>query len=505
MPDRSGNKWFVLGIVACGIFMANLDSSVVNLAITNMMQTFNSTVDDIQWVLSAYTLVMGVVVPVSGYLSDRFGIKTIFISALSMFTLGSLLCGVAWNTMTIIIFRIIQGLGGGLILPIGMIIMLINFDVKERAAAAGIVGLASMAAPALGPTIGGYIIQNLDWRLVFFINIPIGIICITLAVIVFKESEKKEHLYFDALGFITCSIGLSCILYILGLDNVDFTNDLKELLILIIGCCNMLVFIINELTIEKPMLDLRLLKNHVFALGNVIMNVSLLALYGGIFLMPIFLQKLKGLTAMQSGLILFPEGIATAVSMVISSKLSDKIPGRYFAAISLILIGFNSYSMSKLTLDTANSTITILLMIRGIGVGMLLAPVQLVTLNSVPKEMNSNASAILNTIKQIGVSLGITIVTRILQNRSAIDYANIAQQINSFTPNSVGLVKTLNGLLVQSGISQSQSQDIAVAKIYEIVVKQASIQGLTDTMFVIFVICFVMIIPSFLLKEKRFN
>lgn len=499
---KNKNRWFVLAIISCGTFMANLDSSVVNLAISNMMQTFNSTVDDIQWVLSVYTLVMGVVVPASGYLTDRFGIKKIFIIAISLFTLGSFLCGMAWNTMTIILFRIIQGLGGGLIIPVSMTIIMINFDIKERGTAAGMLGLATMVAPALGPTVGGYIIQNLNWRLVFFINIPIGIIGTILAILVFKESKAEYEVHFDTLGFFSSSIGLSCILYVLGNDSANF-RDLKSLLFIIVGCYSLLIFVANELTTEKPMLDLRLLKNHVFCMGNIIMNVSLLALYGGIFLMPIFLQKIKGLTAMQSGMILFPEGISTAVAMIISSKLSNKIQGRFFAVIALILIGINSYSMSKLTLDTANSTITILLMMRGIGVGFLLAPVQLVILNSVPKEMSSNASAILNTIKQVGVSLGITIVTRIMQNRNAIDYANISQQINSLNSGSNDLLRSVCGIIVGSGVPQGEAAGTALSKIYQLVVRQSSIQGLNDTMFVISIICFVMIIPSFLLKERR--
>jgi EmrB/QacA subfamily drug resistance transporter len=322
--QQVSNKWFALLVVIFGLFMVNLDMSIVNLAIAKMMQTFHATFDQIQWVLSGYTLTMGIIMPVTGYLADRFGTKKVFIISMALFTSGSLLCGISWNTASIVAFRIIQGLGGGLIIPISMTILMNTFEEKERGTAIAVLGIANMVAPALGPTLGGYIIENFDWRLIFLINIPIGVVGTVLSFILLGESEPKSAKRFDLVGLLTSSAGLGCVLYVLGKENVNW-GDLSNVILMITGCFSLLMFIVNELMISEPMLDLRLLKNYTFCMSTIIMNIAILALYGGIFLVPIFLQQLKGLTPMQTGMILFPEAIATAMAMVIASKLSANL------------------------------------------------------------------------------------------------------------------------------------------------------------------------------------
>lgn len=495
-------KWLTMLIVVLGLFMANLNTSVVNLSTSKMMQTFGVSIDQIQWVVSAYTLTLGVTIPSTGYLSDRFGFKKVFIFALILFTCGSLMCGISWNLVSIIIARVIQGLGGAFIISLGMTILMTTFDKSEMGMVMSIIGICVMAAPALGPTLGGYIIENLDWRFVFFINIPIGIVSTTLAAIILRESQNKSSKHFDIIGLITSAAGMACILYVFGKSNVDW-SDIKNIMIMIVGCYSMLMFVVNELLISQPMLNLRLLKNYTFCMSNIIMNVALLALYGGIFLMPVFLQQIKGLGSMQAGLILFPEAIATAISMTLYGKLGSRVDTRIFAIFALVLIGFNSYSMSKITLETSSSTITLLLMIRGFGVGFLMAPVQTIAFSGLPKSVMSNASALLNTVKQIGTSVGITMITSIMQNRNTIDYSNMAQQVNYFNPNSMNLLKMMQGLLVQGGMTQSDAQAGALNQIFGMVAKQAQIQALNDTMLIISIITVIIIIPTLLLKEDK--
>jgi len=496
MSRKNVPKWMILIVIICGCFMANLDTSVVNLAISNMMSTFGSSVDQIQWVLSGYTLAMGMVVAASGYLCDKLGIRKVFAAALTLFTFGSFLCGISWSTTMMIAFRVLQGLGGGLIIPTTMIILMDNFNEEERPSALGIFGVFTLAAPAMGPTVGGYIIQYLSWRYVFFINIPIGILGVILAIIILNDEPKGNRSSFDLIGFLTSGIGLSLILYVCGNDNINW-SDLSTIILITMGCFSLLMFVVNELMIPSPMLDLKLLKNYVFCMSNILMCISLFALFGGVFLVPMFLQKIRGLTALQTGLILFPEGFAQAISMVLSTKLTKKFSGRTLAIFSLLLIGINGYGLSKLTLDTPNTTITLLLMIRGLGMGCLMGPVQLLALNAVPKEMSSNASAILNTIKQVGVSIGITLITRIMQAREAVNYASIAEHTNR------GLLKTIGGLWVKGGLPSSQASSGALAAIYGLVVKKSSVDGVNDTMLIISIISFIAIIPASLLQERK--
>jgi MFS family permease len=238
-------------------------------------------------------------------------------------------------------------------------------------------------------------------------------------------------------------------------------------------------------------------------MSNIIMNVAMLALYGGVFLMPIFLQQIKGLDSMNTGLILFPEAIATAISMILYGKIGNKFDVRLFAVFALILIGINSYSMSKITLDTPNMTITILLMIRGFGVGFLMAPVQTIGFSGLPKAAMSNASALTNTVKQVGTSIGVTIITSVMQHRNVIDYSNLASQVTSFNKNSMKLYEMLQGMLIKNGISLGNAQGIALSKMFGEVALQAQLQALNDTMFVISIITVIVIVPTLLLKQGK--
>ncbi len=499
---ESSAKWLIMSVVIMAIFMVNLDTSIINISVTKMMQTFNASIDQIQWVVSAYTLTLGVVIPSTSYFGDKFGTKNVFITALSLFTLGSLLCGISWNETIMIIARVIQGIGGACIISLGMTILMTTFDKNELGMAIGVMGMCVMAAPALGPSLGGYIIQNFNWRFLFFINLPVGIVATIMAILIFKKSEHKLSKKFDIIGFLTSSIGMSCVLYVLGKSDLDW-NDIKNIVLMIVGCYSLVIFVVNELLIEEPMLDLKLLKNYTFCMSNIIMNIAMLALYGGVFLMPIFLQQIRGLDSMNTGLILFPEAIATAISMVLYGKIGNKFDVRLFAVFALILIGINSYSMSKITLDTPNMTIMILLMIRGFGVGFLMAPVQTVGFSGLPKTAMSNASALTNTVKQVGTSIGVTIITSVMQHRNVIDYSNLASQVTSFNKNSMKLYEMLQGVFIKSGMSVGNAQGIALNKMFGEVALKAQLQALNDTMLVISIITAIVIIPTLLLKQGK--
>ncbi|MBN7772329.1 DHA2 family efflux MFS transporter permease subunit [Clostridium aminobutyricum] len=495
-------KWLTMGVVTLVIFMANLNTSVVNLATSEMMKTFGASLSQIQWVISAFTLTLGVTIPSTGYLSERFGMKKVFIIAVILFTSGSFMAGISWNLMAVIVSRVVQGLGGAFIISLGMTILMTTFEKSEIGMVVGIIGVCAMAAPALGPTLGGYLIENLNWRFVFFINIPIGIVSTIMAIIILKESGHKSAKKFDIIGFLTSATGMICILYVLGKGNVDW-HDMKNVVIMIVGCYSLIMFIVNELMISEPMLNLRLLKDYTFCMSNIIINVAQLVLFGGVFLMPVFLQQIKGLSAMQTGLILFPEAIATAAAMMLFGKLGNKLDTRIFAISALVLIALNSYSMSHITLETSNTVITLLLMVRGFGVGFLIAPVQTIGLSGISKEAMSNASALINTVKQVGASVGITIITGIMQHQNTINYSSLAQQVNYFNPNSMGLFHLLQGVFIQSGMSQSNAQSGALTQMFGMIARQAQLYALNDTMLVISIISAIIILPTLFLKEGK--
>ena len=456
--QSSAYKWMALAVVVIGTFMSILDSSIVNIAIPKMMSVFGVPLDKINWVITCYMLTLGAIIPLTGYLGDTFGTKKVYMLALALFTLGSFLCGFAWNLSSMIVARIIQGVGGGLIMPVGMSIIYEVFPLEERGVALGFWGIAAMAAPSIGPTLGGYIIQYLDWRLIFYINVPIGIMGVILAGIILKGSPLNLGKKLDYIGAITSVVGMVSLLYVLGEGSSIDWGDIKYPILIIVGIFSLVIFTINELTIDEPLLDLRVLKIFPFSLSIIISSVLNMALYGGVLLLPLYLQNIRGYTAMQTGMLMFPGAIATGIMMPISGKLFDKIGARPLVVSGVSLLVYISYELSKITMNTSPDTIRMLLIVRGIALGLAMMPSSTEGMNNVPRHLIGRASALSNTIRQVAGSLSVTILVTILNNRQTLNYYRLAEQINSFNQSSINCIKSLQGYLMQSGVSQGSAQ-----------------------------------------------
>lgn len=501
--DDGFQKWVSLMVLVVGTFMAILDSSIVNIAIPKMMAVFGVSTDEIQWVLTSYMLAMGVVIPLTGYLTDRFGGKKVYVWSLAMFTLGSALCGFAWSNTTMIIFRIIQALGGGMIMPVSMAIIYQIIPQEERGTALGIWGIAAMAAPAIGPTLSGYIVEHMDWRLIFTINIPVGIIGVVLAILLVKELPTKPVKSFDWIGFFTSSIGLSFVLYVLGEGNSIDWGEFKNVFLMMAGIFSLILFVVNELLCEDPLLDLRVLKNSHFSLSLIMSSTTTMALYGGIFLLPLFLQNLQGYTAMQTGVLMFPSALATGITMPFGGKLFDKFGAKPVVIPGLILLAWTTYELSQITADTSASTIIFYMVIRGIGMGLAMMTITTAGMNTVPPQLVGRASALNNVVRQVAGSVSITIITTIMQNSQTLSYARLSEQINSFNPGSTQLISSLQGIYAQTGISSAESQAGAMSVIGGLIQKQAFVQSVQDTIFFTFLVALVTVLMGFLMRGKK--
>jgi len=496
-------KWLALLVVVVGTFMAILDTSIVNIAIPKMMAVFGVSADDIKWVLTAYMLTMGAVIPLTGYLGDKFGTKKVYIWALVSFTIGSALCGFAWSNSSMIVARIIQALGGGMIMPVSMSIIYQVIPREERGMALGIWGIAAMAAPAIGPTLSGYIVEHLDWRLIFTINIPVGIVGVFLTAILLEEFPKQPTKGFDLFGFITIATGLGCILYVLGEgSSIDWSNFIN-IFLLMAGAFSLILFVVNELSREDPLLDLRILKIWPFSLSIIISSAISVALFGGVFLLPLFLQNLQGLDAMQTGMILFPSAIATGITMPIGGKLFDKFGAKPVVIPGLILLTLSTYELSEITMYTSTTTIVLITIVRGLGMGLAMMPSTTAGMNAIPAQLVGRASALSNVIRQVAGSLGITLLATYMQNSQVEIFARISEQINWFNPNSLYLVRTLQGWFTQVGLSPTESQGISTVTLYGIVQKQATMLAIDDTFYVTFLIAAGTIFLALLLKGKQ--
>lgn len=496
-------KWLALLVVVIGTFMAILDTSIVNIAIPKMMTVFGVSTDQIKWVLTAYMLTMGSVIPLTGYLGDRFGTKKIYIWALVAFTVGSAMCGFAWNNSTMIVARVVQALGGGMIMPVSMAIIYQVIPQEERGMALGLWGIAAMAAPAIGPTLSGYIVEHLNWRLIFTINIPVGIVGVILALLLLEEFPKKPVKGFDFFGFVSATVGLVCVLYVLGEGTSINWNDFTNIFLLILGVFGLILFVINELTRDDPLLDLRLMKIWPFTLSILISSATSIALYGGIFLLPLFLQNLRGYTAMETGMLLFPGAVATGITMPIGGRIFDKFGAKPVVIPGLIILTMTTYALSKITMDTSARTIMHLVLLRGVGMGFAMMPSTTAGMNAVPPQLVGRASALSNVIRQVAGSVGITFITTVLENAQVVSYSRLSEQVNWFNPGNLQGIQMLRGLFSACGISATESQGAALGTLYGIVQKLAFLQAINDTLFVTAIVALITLPLAFLIRGKK--
>ncbi len=482
MEDKGNdgsNRWLVLFVVIIGTFMSALDSSIVNIAVPTLMSVFGVNLDKIKWILTAYTLALGVIIPFTAYLMERYDYKQIYMFALGMFSVGSLLCGLAWNNNTMIIFRIVQAIGGGMIMPVGMAVIYSTFPQNERGKALGIWGISAMVAPSIGPTLGGWLLQITSWRLLFYINVPIGIAGVVLAGIIMKKGPKKPKVSFDYLGFISISLSLVCLLYVLGEGgSIDWSN-LETQILMTTGILGMVFFVINELTHDNPLLELRILKELNFSISQGVTVITTLAMMGGMYVLPLFLQNVRGFSAMETGMIMFPSAIVTGIMMPISGALFDKFGAKVLTITGLIIVAIASYEFTFLSMDMSRETIIMLNILRGIGMGLCMMPVSTAGMNCIPPHLTAKASALSNTIRQVTSSLSVTIMTTLIQSRTSFNYAKLANEITPFNQNAVNQIKVLTGVYMSAGYSAAKAQVAAVAEIAGALGKQAYIDAQT--------------------------
>jgi len=498
------NSWLALGVVVIGTFMSILDSSIVNIALPKMMAVFGMPIDDAKWIITAYSLTLGAIIPLTGYLQDIFGSKKIYIFALGMFSAGSLLCGFAWSGGTMIAFRILQAIGGGMIMPVGMSIIYGLFPKEKIGLALGFWGIAAMAAPAIGPTLGGFIIEKMDWRMIFNVNVPIGVIGVVLAGILLKDSDKKPSKSFDIIGFLSIAIGLISVLYVLGEgSSIDWSN-VENPVLMTLGILSLILFVVNELTHTNPLLDLRVLKLFDFSISLVINSVLTLALMGSAYILPIFLQNVRGYTPIEAGLIMLPSALVMGVLMPVSGSLFDKFGAKPLVIPGLIILGITSYELANtINMNSSKEYIILITSIRGIGLGLAMMPISTVGMNAVKKELVARASALNNTVRQVTAALSVTIMSTLMQGRSNYNYAKLAEQINVYNKASNDMLSTLTQSYMHVGMSQSLAKVTAVSRLTQMIHGQATIDGMAYAIIVTVVAVAAALILTLFMRTKR--
>jgi len=494
--------------IMIGTFMAVLDATIVNVGLPKIMASFGVGLDKIEWVITAYMLAMAVMLPTSGWLADRFGYKKLYFWGLFMFTLGSALCGMSTNENMLITSRIIQGLGAGTIQPIGMAIIMREFPQEQRGVALGFWGISAAASISFGPLIGGFLVDNFSWMLIFDVNIPVGLVAMLFTIIIQAEYKSHRRRSFDLIGFISVTIFLPLTLFTLSEGNTASNaagwHAPYILLCAAISLISFVVFLTNELIVKEPLIDLRLLKNHNFGLANLIMIIFSIGMFGSTFLMPIYLQNSLGYTALQSGSVFLPVGIIQGIVAPISGRISDKINPKYPIIAGVLLMSFSFYLNSKLSFMTELNAIMISLYIRGLGMGLMFTALSTISLIEIPREKMAQASGITNSIRQLGGSLGVAILATLLTSRVAYHYQQYGGALQSGTEVYQQTSRNLRQHLVHNaGSSPSDAPRQSQYLILSNVATQSYIQGINDDFLLAGIITLVGGLPILFLHTKK--
>lgn len=484
-------------VLVLGVFMAIMDTSVVNVAIPTMEAALGATTDQIQWVLTGYILVLGMLIPASGWLSDQYGSKRVFLGALLVFTAGSALCGLAWDLGSLIFFRILQGVGGAFMQPVAMAMIYRMYPPDRRGAVMGVLGVALMAAPAFGPLLSGYLVDYVSWRYIFYINVPFGIIAMLLGTVNLPEFAGRPHGRFDLPGFVLSVIGFGALLYGSNEAGTYSWHSWHHVVPFLIGGGIALTILVPvEWRKKEPLINLHLLKYDMFTMSLLMVSILSVAMYAGVFFLPIYLQTLRGYTAVRTGLFMTPAAMVAALIMPFSGRLFDRIGARPLAIVGLGIITAATYGFTLLDLNTPASTIQWLYIARSAGIGLSMMPITTAGMNVVPRMETNQASAISSTFRQVAGSFGVALLTTYMTTRAYIHAVHYSWQITSFSiPGQ--FLRQLQAMLQQAGIAAAVAPQMAANLLNDYLQEKALVAGMNDAFTVAGILAAVALVLSF--------
>ena len=505
----SFRAWSSLTVVIMGTFLAGISATTISVALPTLMNVFGANLSGVQWITTAYAMTMAIVIPLAPYMSRVFCSERVYLMAMVVFISFSVLCAFSWSLDAMLFFRIMQAVGGGLMQPIGMGMVLVLFPPEKRGVAFGVFGIAAMAAPAFGPTLGGYIVQFLGWRYIFFLNLPFGIIAVFLALKYFNFIPRIPFPKFDLPGFISAAVASGLILYLLGKNQEIDWNSPHYIYMLIIGIGALLFFIANELYSESPLLDLRILKNWNFSLSLVLTVVQMLMMMSVGYIMPIFLQNFKGLSAMQSGEILLPSSLVMALIMPIAGRITD-IAGergtKWIITIGITICGLSTFYIASLI--NVNASITALIVvssIRNIGLGLSMMPARTIGLTDIAPLDSQKATAMSSFIMQFSSSISVAFITLMISTKLNASFAYATSQLTSFNTPFNEALKQLTGFFLNQGLSAADAASQAGTTILQTIRMEQYTLAIEYTIFITAIIGMLSLIIVPLFKPKKIN
>jgi EmrB/QacA subfamily drug resistance transporter len=474
----------LLGILMLGLFIVILNQTLLSVAMPRMMTDFNVTATTIQWLSTGFMLVNGALIPLSAFLIERFGTRILFILAMFLFTIGAFICGIAPNFSVILIGRLIQAAGGGILQPLVMTIIMFIFPPHMRGRGMGIFGLAMMFAPAIGPTLSGWIIENYTWRVLFYGMVPLGIIVVVIALFTLRNVIEPKFVKLDMFGAFLSLLGVASLLYGVSEAGSKTWSDPLVISTVIIGLVAITAFVIQQLKSEKPLLDFRVFKYDMFSLSNVISAIITVAMFTGLFLLPIYLQNLRGFTPLESGILMLPGALVMAAMSPISGILFDKVGPRPLAIVGLIVTILTTFEFTKLTPETGYSTLLGIYMIRSFGMSLLMMPIMTAGMNQLPQHLNSHGTAMTNTIRQVTGAIGTSLVTSIYTNRTSFHASTLGNEMSTTDPTFAQTFQSLvQSIMASMHQGAEQAQQTAMSLINGQILLQSNVLGINDAFY----------------------
>ncbi|MED3878943.1 DHA2 family efflux MFS transporter permease subunit [Priestia megaterium] len=505
-PEESSVKKHIplLVVLMLGLFLAILNQTLLNVAIPHLITEFGVTANTAQWLLTGYMLVNGALIPLSAYLIERFGVRRLFLFAMACFTIGALICGIAPTFSLMLIGRLVQAVGGGVLAPLVMTIIVFIFPPHMRGKGMGIFGLAMMFAPAIGPTLSGWVIQNYDWHILFTGMVPLGALVLIIAAFKLKDIKPPQNVKVDLISVFTSLVGMALLLYGFSEAGNDGWTDSVVLSTMIGGIVLLIIFVVQQLRLKSPLLDVRVFKYNIFSLSNIISIAITISMYAGMFLLPIYLQNIRGYSAFDSGLLILPGALVMLVMSPISGTLFDKLGPRPLGIVGMLITVVTTFEFTKLTLETPFSHIVIIYMIRAFGMSLLMMPIMTAGLNQLPAKLSSHGTSMSNTLRQVSGSIGISLMTTIFTNRTTYHVNEMSSSMNTSDPFFMNNFQVFVQKIAQTlHLSQTEAQKQALTTLAGKVQAQATVQGINDAFYWTVIIAIIGLILSFFLRDVR--
>jgi DHA2 family multidrug resistance protein len=505
----SVNPWWIAIAVMLATVLEILDTSVANVALPNMAGSMSSSLDEATWVLTSYLVANAIVLPMTGWLSGHFGRKRFLIACTILFTVSSAACGAANSMALLILARILQGAGGGALLPISQAILMESFPPAKRGVAMAVYGLGVVVAPILGPVLGGWLTDNYSWRWIFYMNVPLGILAVLMLQAFVEDPpylrDAKEKLggNIDYIGFGAMAMSLALLQIVLdrGQDD-DWFNAAWICWASGISFVSIVFFIFWELRVPHPLVDLRVFRNRTFAVGTLLMFIAGVMMYSTTALLPMFLQGLMGYPSLNSGTAMSIRGVGAIFSLVIVGKLSEKVDARLLMILGWLVIAYSAWGLGNITTEIAVSNLNWPNILTGVGMGLLVVPLMTAALGDLPNEQIGNASGVFNLARNVGGSVGISLTTALVVRGTQTHSALLVGHLSPYDLAFKQYLQKGTAMLSQYGDPITGRRQ-TYAMLYGMMQQQANLFAYVDTFRLLAVVCVLCIPVVFLLKKAK--